>query len=40
MDKWVEQGESSTITFTNLPSGKYVLKIKSVNGDGVWSRIH
>ena len=38
MDKWVEQGESSTITFTNLPSGKYVLKIKSVNGDGVWEQ--
>ena len=38
MDKWVEQEKSSTITFTNLPSGKYVLKIKSVNGDGVWEQ--
>lgn len=38
MDKWVYQGESGTVTFTNLPSGKYVLKVKSANGDGVWEQ--
>lgn len=38
MDKWVDQGEAHTITFTNLPSGRYVLKVKSANGDDVWEQ--
>ncbi|WP_339881463.1 hybrid sensor histidine kinase/response regulator transcription factor [Polaribacter vadi] len=35
---WVEinKGKSS-ITYTNLSAGTYKLKVKSANGDGVWS---
>ena len=35
---WVEIEEGkSAITYTNLSSGTYQLKVKSANGDGVWS---
>lgn len=38
MDDWVEMSESNIVTFTNLPSGEYVFKAKSANGDGVWEK--
>ncbi|QXP78616.1 MULTISPECIES: two-component regulator propeller domain-containing protein [Winogradskyella] len=35
---WVETDEGkSSITYTNLSAGTYTLKVKSANGDGVWS---
>ncbi|EPR70452.1 two-component system sensor histidine kinase/response regulator hybrid [Winogradskyella psychrotolerans RS-3] len=35
---WVETDEGkSGITYTNLSAGTYTLKVKSANGDGVWS---
>ncbi|MFD2542315.1 two-component regulator propeller domain-containing protein [Lacinutrix gracilariae] len=35
---WVETDEGkSAITYTNLEAGTYTLKVKSANGDGVWS---
>ncbi|WP_179336170.1 hybrid sensor histidine kinase/response regulator transcription factor [Winogradskyella costae] len=35
---WVETDEGkSSITYTNLSDGTYTLKVKSANGDGVWS---
>jgi len=35
---WVETAEGKTaITYTNLSDGTYTLKIKSANGDGIWS---
>ncbi|MBU2939825.1 response regulator [Lacinutrix sp. C3R15] len=35
---WVETNEGkSAITYTNLEAGTYTLKVKSANGDGVWS---
>ncbi|WP_299098230.1 two-component regulator propeller domain-containing protein [uncultured Winogradskyella sp.] len=35
---WVETDEGkSTITYTNLSDGTYTLKVKSANGDGIWS---
>ncbi|WP_405575949.1 two-component regulator propeller domain-containing protein [Winogradskyella sp. Asnod2-B02-A] len=35
---WVETDEGkSTITYTNLSAGTYTLKVKSANGDGIWS---
>ena len=33
---WVHIGTQHTATFTNLPAGKYILLVKSANGDGVW----
>ncbi|WP_179338500.1 hybrid sensor histidine kinase/response regulator transcription factor [Winogradskyella ludwigii] len=35
---WVETDEGkSAITYTNLSAGTYTLKVKSANGDGIWS---
>ena len=35
---WVEINKGkSTITYTNLAAGTYNLKVKSANGDGIWS---
>ena len=35
---WVETDEGkSGVTYTNLSAGTYALKVKSANGDGVWS---
>ncbi|WP_178984313.1 hybrid sensor histidine kinase/response regulator transcription factor [Winogradskyella helgolandensis] len=35
---WVETDEGkSSVTYTNLSDGTYTLKVKSANGDGVWS---
>jgi len=33
---WVQLGTSNTIVFTNLPKGKYVLKVRNSNADKVW----
>ncbi|WP_321335505.1 two-component regulator propeller domain-containing protein [uncultured Bacteroides sp.] len=35
-DEWVEMGNNPNIIFTQLPPGKYVLEVKSSNGDKVW----
>ncbi|WP_318501181.1 two-component regulator propeller domain-containing protein [Formosa sp. PL04] len=36
-DQWVDnESGKATITYTNLSSGSYVLKIKAANGDDVW----
>jgi diguanylate cyclase (GGDEF)-like protein len=34
---WVDQGPVRRVTYTNLDSGRYVLRVKAANGDGVWS---
>jgi signal transduction histidine kinase/ligand-binding sensor domain-containing protein/DNA-binding response OmpR family regulator len=35
---WVEVNKGkSTVTYTNLAAGTYNLKVKSANGDGIWS---
>ncbi len=34
---WIETGTERTATFINLPPGKYVLRVKGSNNDGVWS---
>ena len=33
---WVYSGEQHAATYTNLPTGHYVFRVKSTNGDGVW----
>lgn len=35
-DDWIFCGTRRATTYTNLDPGKYVLKIKSTNHDGVW----
>jgi signal transduction histidine kinase/DNA-binding response OmpR family regulator/ligand-binding sensor domain-containing protein len=37
-NNWIYvNNEVRSATFTNIPSGKYTLLVKSANGDGVWS---
>ena len=37
-EDWVEINKGkSVITYTNLSAGTYQLKVKSANGDGIWS---
>ena len=36
--QWIEiDAGKATITYTNLPADDYVLRVKSANGDGVWT---
>ena len=34
---WVDNGNSNSITFTNLPAGAHTLEIKGTNNDGLWN---
>ncbi len=34
---WNNIGKRNSVTFTNIPSGKYTLYIRSANSDGRWS---
>lgn len=36
-DNWVNLENQRTITFTDLPSGTYNLRVKASNNDGVWN---
>jgi len=35
-DNWSYVDAQRIATYTNLPKGKYILKVKSTNSDGVW----
>ncbi len=35
-DEWQQAGNQRSVTYTNLPTGKYTLLVRSTNGDGVW----
>ena len=35
---WIHLGTSSTIVFSNLPTGKYVLKVRCSNANKIWSQ--
>lgn len=35
-EDWIETSYSPRITYTNLPSGNYVFRVKVANSDGVW----
>jgi signal transduction histidine kinase len=38
LDKeWKQLGNNRNIYFANLPQGKYTLKIKAANSDGIWN---
>jgi diguanylate cyclase (GGDEF)-like protein len=34
---WVDSGTSRRATYTNLPAGRYVFRVKGSNSDGVWN---
>ncbi len=34
---WVQAGNGRTATYTDLPGGQYVFRVKAANSDGVWS---
>ncbi len=36
-ENWINIGTSNTATFTDLPPGKYVFRVKGSNNDGVWN---
>ncbi|GAB3903983.1 sensor histidine kinase [Larkinella knui] len=36
-DGWIESGTRRYVSFTNIPPGDYVLKVRGSNSDGVWS---
>lgn len=35
---WIHLGTSNTIVFSNLPTGKYVLKVRCSNANKIWSK--
>ncbi|MFT3744548.1 MAG: two-component regulator propeller domain-containing protein [Pyrinomonadaceae bacterium] len=37
-DNWINGGTRRTATYTNLPGGDYVLKVRATNVDGVWGQ--
>jgi diguanylate cyclase (GGDEF)-like protein len=36
-DEWVQADERRAATYTNLPGGQYVFRVRASNSDGVWS---
>lgn len=36
--EWIDYGERRFVSYTNLPPGKYIFKVKGSNNDGVWNR--
>ena len=34
--EWNYVGKQRTATYTNLPKGNYVFRVKSTNGAGIW----
>lgn len=36
-DDWVEAGNNRIATYSNLPAGRYIFRVKASNNDGVWN---
>ncbi len=36
-EKWIDAGNKHEATYTNLPAGDYVFRVKASNNDGVWN---
>jgi methyl-accepting chemotaxis protein/ligand-binding sensor domain-containing protein len=36
-DEWNEVGTTHVASYTNLPAGRYVFRVKGTNNDGVWN---
>ncbi|QBY05770.1 response regulator [Thalassotalea sp. HSM 43] len=37
-NEWVDSDNNNRITFTNLPDGDYIFRVRGSNNDGVWSK--
>ncbi|WP_242528085.1 two-component regulator propeller domain-containing protein [Allomuricauda sp. CAU 1633] len=37
-DDWISLKKSHNVSFTEIPAGNYVFKVKSMNYDGTWSK--
>jgi signal transduction histidine kinase/ligand-binding sensor domain-containing protein/DNA-binding response OmpR family regulator len=38
-DEWIRIGHQNTVYFTKVKPGKYTLKIRAANNDGVWNAV-
>jgi len=36
-DDWIQAGNRRFATYTNLPGGQYVFRVKASNSDGIWN---
>ena len=36
-DKWINLGSLRSVTYTHLPPGDYIFKVKASNSDGIWN---
>ena len=36
-DKWINTGGVRSVTYTHLPAGNYVFRVRASNNDGVWN---
>lgn len=36
-NNWIEIGNKREATYTNIPAGEYIFKVKGANNDGVWN---
>jgi hypothetical protein len=36
-EDWIQAGNRRYVTYTNLPGGEYVFRVKASNSDGVWN---
>jgi len=36
-DDWIQAGNHRYATYTNLPGGDYIFRVKAANSDGVWN---
>ena len=34
---WINSGTAHTATYTHLPPGKYIFRVKGTNNDGIWN---
>jgi len=36
-DEWIQAGNRRYVTYTNLPGGEYIFRVKAANSDGIWN---
>ena len=37
-ENWIQAGDRRYVTYTNLPGGEYIFRVKAANSDGVWNK--
>lgn len=38
-EQWVQLGTNRTVTFSQLPAGRYILHVRGSNNDGLWNEV-